>query len=84
MLHCLNPNPQRGNVAPSPLRRLQRGAAGSRPYGFRGLLPPAGKATASEAVQGDEWGAYVRLETFSIIGTRDRLRGASPTVTESP
>ena len=38
----------------------------------------------SEAIEGDEWGAYVRLDTFSITGTRDRLRGASPKATESP
>jgi hypothetical protein len=83
-LHCLNPNPQRGNDAPPPLRRLQRGATGSRPFGFRGLLPPSGQAMASEAIEGDEWGAYVRLETFSITGTRDRLTGASPKATGSP
>ena len=39
---------------------------------------------ANEAIEGDEWGAYVRLDTFSTTGTRDRLTGASPTVTESP
>ena len=83
-LDCLNPNPQRGNDAPSPLRRLQRGATGSRLFGFRSLLPPPGKAMASEAIEGDEWGAYVRLETFSTTGTRDRLPGASPKATESP
>ena len=38
----------------------------------------------SEAIEGDEWGAYVTLDTFSTNGTRDRLRGASPTATESP
>ena len=38
----------------------------------------------SEVIQGDEWGVYVRLDTFSITGTRDRLTGASPKVTESP
>jgi hypothetical protein len=83
-LHCLNPNPQRGNDAPPPLRRLQRGATGSRPFGFRGRLPPSGKAMANEAIEGDEWGAYVGLETFSTTGTRDRLPGASPRATESP
>ena len=39
---------------------------------------------ASEAIEGDEWGAYVALDTFSTNGTRDGLTGASPTVTESP
>jgi hypothetical protein len=39
---------------------------------------------ASEAIEGDEWGAYVTLDTFSINGMRDRLRDASPMATESP
>ena len=39
---------------------------------------------ASEAIEGDEWGAYVALETFSATGTRDGLKGASPRATESP
>ena len=38
----------------------------------------------NDSIQGDEWGAYVTLDTFSTTGTRDRLRGASPTATESP
>ena len=38
---------------------------------------------ASEAIEGDEWGAYVTLETFSATGTRDGLKDASPKVTES-
>jgi hypothetical protein len=38
----------------------------------------------SEPIQGDEWDAYVMLDTFSTNGTRDGLTGASPTVTESP
>jgi hypothetical protein len=37
---------------------------------------------ASEAIQGDEWDAYVALDTFSITGTRDGLKDASPKVTE--
>jgi len=81
---CLNPNPQRGNVAPSSLRRLQRDAAASRPFVFRGLLPLSGKAMTNEVIEGDEWGTYVGLETFSITATRDRLPGASPKATESP
>jgi hypothetical protein len=39
---------------------------------------------ASEAIEGDEWGAYVTLDTFSTNGTRDGLQDASPKVTESP
>jgi hypothetical protein len=38
----------------------------------------------SDFIEGDEWDAYVALETFSTHGTRDDLTGASPTVTESP
>jgi hypothetical protein len=38
---------------------------------------------ASEAIEGDEWGAYVTLDTFSTTGTRDGLPDASPRVTES-
>jgi hypothetical protein len=50
---------------------------------FRGLLPPTGKAMTNEAIEGDEWGTYVRLDTFSITRTRDCLQGASPKATES-
>ena len=49
-----------------------------------GLPPPTGRAMGSEPIEGDEWGAYVTLDTFSTNGTRDGLTGASPTVTESP
>ena len=38
---------------------------------------------ASEDIEGDEWGAYVALDTFSTHGTRDGLSGASPKATES-
>jgi hypothetical protein len=38
----------------------------------------------SEIIEGDEWGAYVTLDMFSTHGTRDGLKGASPTVKESP
>ena len=38
----------------------------------------------NEAIEGDEWGAYVALDTFSTTGTRDRLQDASLKVTESP
>ena len=37
----------------------------------------------NDSIEGDEWGAYVTLDTFSITGTRDGLTDASPTVTES-
>ena len=80
----MNPNSQRGNDAPPPLRRLQRGATGGEPFAFCGSPPPSGKAMANEAIEGDEWGAYVRLATFSTPGTRDDLPDASPKVTESP
>ena len=46
-------------------------------------VPSAWRAMASEAIQGDEWDAYVMLETFNTNGTRDGLPGASPTATES-
>ena len=39
---------------------------------------------ANEVIEGDEWGAYVTLDTFSATGTRDDLPDASPRVTESP
>ena len=38
----------------------------------------------SEVMEGDAWGAYVTLATFSTTGTRDDLPDASPKVTESP
>ena len=38
----------------------------------------------SEGIQGDEWGAYVTLDTYDDDAPRDRLRGASPTATECP
>jgi hypothetical protein len=66
------------------LQRLQRSATRGSPFYFRGPPPPTGKAMASEAIEGDEWGAYVTLDTFSTNGTRDRLQDASPTATESP
>ena len=57
---------------------------GGRPFTFCGLPPPTGRAMGSEPIEGDEWDAYVMLETFSTTGTRDGLPGASPRVTESP
>ena len=37
----------------------------------------------NDSIQGEEWDAYVTLDTFSINGTRDGLPDASPKVTES-
>ena len=80
------PEPQSPAVEPAHplLQCLQRSATRGSPFNFRGPPPPTGKAMASEAIEGDEWGAYVTLDTFSATGTRDGLTGASPTVTESP
>ena len=82
-LYCLNPNPQWWNRTPAattPVSQRPR----SRPFGFRGLLPPPGGAMENDSIQGDEWDAYVTLDTFSTNGTRDRLQDASPKATESP
>ena len=65
------------------LQRLECSATRGRPFGFRGPPPPPGKAMASEAIEGDEWGAYGTLDTFRTDGTRDRLPDASPKATES-
>jgi hypothetical protein len=43
-----------------------------------------GGAMKNDFIEGDEWDAYVALDTFSTNGTRDGLTGASPRVTESP
>ena len=32
----------------------------------------------NDFIEGDEWDAYVALDTFSTNGTRDGLTGASP------
>jgi hypothetical protein len=37
----------------------------------------------NDFIEGDEWDAYVALDTFNTDGTRDGLTGASPMVTES-
>ena len=50
---------------------------------FCGLPPPTGRAMGNEPIEGDEWDAYVMLDTFSANGTRDGLPGASPMATES-
>jgi hypothetical protein len=46
--------------------------------------PPGRGASPSEGGQGDEWAAYVALETCNEDVPRDRLRGASPMATEPP
>ena len=68
-----------------PLRqRLERSATRGRSFAFRDRPPPTGGAMKNDFIQGDEWDAYVMLDTFSANGTRDGLLGASPRVTESP
>ena len=37
----------------------------------------------NDFIEGDEWDAYVALDTFNTNGTRDGLTGASPRATES-
>jgi len=82
-LYCLNPNPQWWNRTPAATAPVsQRPRSGSSD--FRDRLPPPGGAMENDSIQGDEWDAYVTLDTFSTNGTRDRLRDASPTATESP
>jgi hypothetical protein len=46
--------------------------------------PPQHRTPPSEGGQGDEWAAYVALDTYSEDVPRDRLQGASPMVTECP
>jgi len=45
---------------------------------------PWRRAPPSEGGQGDEWAAYVVLDTYDEDVPRDRLRGASPMATECP
>ena len=66
------------------LRRLKRSATRGRSYYFRDWPPPTGRAMKNDFIEGDEWDAYVALDTFNTNGTRDGLMGASPMVTESP
>lgn len=46
--------------------------------------PPQRWTPPSEGGQGDEWAAYVALDTCSQDVPRDHLPGASPRVTECP
>ena len=66
------------------LQRLERGATRVRSFAFRDRPPPTGEAMKNDFIEGDEWGAYVALDTFNTNGTWDGLTGASPKVTESP
>ena len=47
------------------------------------FVPSTGQPMDSESIEGDEWGTYVALETFSTTGTRDGLRSERAKVTES-
>ena len=66
------------------LQRLKRSATRGGSFTFCDRPPPTGGAMKNDFIEGDEWDAYVALDTFSTNGTRDGLTGASPTVTESP
>jgi len=37
----------------------------------------------NDSIEGDEWDAYVALDTFSTTGMWDDLQDASPRVTEA-
>ena len=78
------PEPQSPGVEPH-TRRYHIGYRRSQKPRVRLLLGvrPVCEPMRSERIQGDEWGAYVALETFLSDGTRDGLRGASPKATES-
>ena len=66
------------------LQRLQRSATRGGSFDFCGRPPPTGGAMKNDFIEGDEWDAYVALDTFNTNGTWDGLTGASPMVTESP
>ena len=38
----------------------------------------------NDSIQGDEWDAYVTLDTFSTNGTRDRLQDTRPRARDPP
>ncbi len=81
-LDCLSPNPSGETstpAAPAPKRSATRGRSSS----FRDRPPPTGGSMKNDFIEGDEWDAYVALDTFGTSGTRDGLTGASPMVTES-
>jgi hypothetical protein len=66
------------------LQRLKRSATRGGSFDFRDRPSPTGGAMKNDFIEGDEWDAYVALDTFSTNGTWDGLTGASPKVTESP
>ena len=66
------------------LQRLERSATGGGSFKFRDRPPLTGRAMKNDFIEGDEWDAYVTLDTFNTNGTWDGLKGASPKVTESP
>jgi hypothetical protein len=66
------------------LQRLERSATRGGSFAFRDRPPPTGGAMKNDFIEGDEWDAYVALDTFSTNGTWDRLRDASSRATESP
>ena len=65
------------------LQRLERSATRGGSFAFRDRPPPTGGAMKNDFIEGDEWDAYVTLDTFNTTGTWDGLKGASPKVTES-
>src|SRR5215469_4335405 len=82
-LNCLKPNPERRNV------HAHRDDAWNRCHVMPGpwywALATSGTwASPSEGGQGDEWVAYVALDTYGEDVPRDRLQGASPMATECP
>jgi hypothetical protein len=55
------------------LQRLKRSATRGRSFAFRDRPPPTGGAMKNDFIEGDEWDAYVALDTFNANGTRDGL-----------
>ncbi len=81
-LDCLNSNPQRWDLTLTATAFITR-CQPERVVSLSQPVTSAERAMASEAIEGDEWGAYVTLATFSTTGTRDGLPDASPMATES-
>ena len=82
-LDCLKPNPQRYKGLPAGMTHVTGGTSCSGMCGWLGHLPWR-VASPSEGGQGDEWAAYIVLDTYSEDVPRDHLQGASPKVTERP
>ena len=68
----------------SSLQRLTGGAVRSGPFDFRGPYPPPGRRWVANRFKGMNGTPTSRSTRSAPNGTRDRLRGASPMVTESP